>query len=67
MILGTPYESAKKEMAWNFVLGKLLEQGISENQQGVSVHKLNYDELKYELVLASFREIDSESDANKWF
>ncbi len=57
----------KNKLKRDFVIEKLLEQGINKSQDGISVHKLSYEELKYELVLSAFREIDVESDENRWF
>jgi hypothetical protein len=67
--LGILYDSVKmqQELKHKFVLEKLLEIGITESQQGISVYELDYDELKSELVLASFRQIDIQNDHNKWF
>ncbi|MBO1515579.1 hypothetical protein [Metabacillus bambusae] len=56
-------EQAKR----GFVLDELLKRGVTTAQSGTSIMDCNYDELKYELVLASFREIDSGVDSNKWF
>lgn len=50
-----------------FVLDKLLAAGVTETKEGVSVHRLSYEDLKYELVLQSFRDIDTECEANKYF
>ncbi len=55
------------DMKRNFVLSRLLEKGVTESQQGVDIRLLDYDELKYELVLQAFREIDVEKEENKWF
>jgi hypothetical protein len=40
---------------------------ISRAQSGKSIDECDYEELKYELVLASFREIDAETAQNNWF
>jgi hypothetical protein len=56
-----------KNMKKNIVLDRLLELGVQESQQGKPIHTLSYEEMKYELVLAEFRKIDVETDANKWF
>lgn len=50
-----------------FVLERLLEKGIRQTQQGKDIHDCDYEELRYELVLEAFREIDITSDENKWF
>lgn len=55
------------EMKKKFVLERLKAAGVIKSQQGQDIHELDYDELKYELVLQSFREIDVQSDKNKWF
>lgn len=56
-----------REMMRNFVIERLLEQGITSNQDGVSIYELDYETLKYELALSAFREIDVMTEANKWF
>lgn len=38
---------------------------VTHSLQGDAIDTL--DELKYELVLASFRELDMKSNTNKWF
>jgi hypothetical protein len=57
----------QQEMKRKFVIEKLLEQGITHSKGGTSIEDLSYDDLKYELVLAAFREIDAEKDEQKWF
>ena len=61
----TTYVSA--EMKNNFVLERLLAAVVTHSQQGVSVRELEYEDMKYELVLLSFREIDTENENNEWF
>lgn len=51
----------------DFVLEELKRLGVTTAQSGTNITDCNYEELKYELVLASFREIDAEVDANRWF
>jgi thiamine pyrophosphokinase len=67
--MGLLYKSvmAHQEMKRNFVIEKLKGQGITHIQNGTSIHELSYDDLKYELVKAAFREIDAESSENDWF
>jgi hypothetical protein len=60
-------EKLQQSMKVNFVLEKLSELGVTKSQQGVPVHELSYEDMKYELVLASFREIDIEKEDSKWF
>lgn len=57
----------KIQLKKKFVLERLIEKGVTHSQQGKSIHDCDYEELKYELVLLSFREIDVESDENRWF
>lgn len=61
------YNSVKPQTKRQFVLDRLLEKGIIRSQQGLSIFDLDYEELKYELVLAAYREIDTESSSNSWF
>lgn len=56
-----------EELKRKFVIERLLEQGITKSQDGVNIHDLDYDTLKYELVLAAYREIDIQAAANRWF
>jgi hypothetical protein len=57
----------QKNLKKEFVLERLLASGITKSQTGKSIHELSYEELKYELVLTAFREIDTNSDSGKWF
>jgi len=54
-------------MKKNFVLEKLLDAGVYETDEGVSVYDLDYEELKYVWVLQSFKEIDITHHENRWF
>ncbi|MEH7093967.1 hypothetical protein [Neobacillus vireti] len=67
--MGILYNSVKlqKNMKQEFILERLLALGITKSQTGKSIHECDYEELKYELVLASFREIDDNNDSGKWF
>lgn len=55
-----------QEMKRKIVLEALLELGVY-TVEGKSVYDLSYDDLKHELVLSSFRQIDINRDSNKWF
>ncbi|MBO0961462.1 hypothetical protein J1P26_17285 [Neobacillus sp. MM2021_6] len=57
----------QQELKRQFVIDKLKEQGITHSQNGTSIENLSYDDLKYELVKAAFREIDAENGENTWF
>ncbi|MGY3716768.1 hypothetical protein ACWE42_14715 [Sutcliffiella cohnii] len=56
-----------QEMKRNIVLNELLDKGITKTQDGRDIHNVDYETLKYELVLQAFREKDVEADENKWF
>lgn len=58
---------AKQEIKRNLLLKRLKERNVMISQQGQPIEGLDYDELKYEWVLASFREIDTTSNENSWF
>jgi hypothetical protein len=49
------------------LIEELTKLKVFKSQTGKSIYDLDYEELKYELVLASFREIDTNSDDGKWF
>jgi GH35 family endo-1,4-beta-xylanase len=57
----------KEERMKQMILNDLLEAGVTIGQSGKSVHDMDYDELKYELTLQAFREIDIKSDSARWF
>jgi hypothetical protein len=67
--MGILYNSVKlqKNMKREFVLERLLAMDITKSQTGKSIYDCNYEELKYELVLTAFREIDTNCDSGKWF
>ncbi|MFE4524711.1 hypothetical protein ACFRCQ_21825 [Cytobacillus firmus] len=58
---------AEKQLKHNFILERLQKKGITVSQQGIPLDQLNYDEIKYEYVLATFREVDPENSEEKWF
>jgi hypothetical protein len=67
--MGILYNSviAHQEMKRNFLISKLKEKGIYKDELGTSIEDLEYEDLKYLLVLEAFKEIDVENDQNKWF
>jgi hypothetical protein len=64
--MGILYESVMQQKR-NILIRRLAELNISKAQSGKSIHECDYEELKYELVLASFREIDAETVRYNWF
>ncbi|NRD80314.1 hypothetical protein HPT25_23615 [Bacillus sp. BRMEA1] len=56
-----------QELKHKFVLDKLRKLGVTHSQEGDPITELDYESLKYELVLASFKEMDVQSESNKWF
>jgi hypothetical protein len=55
------------EQKRKFLIDELTNLNIYKTQTGKSIFDADYEELKYELTLAAFHEIDVEADANKWF
>lgn len=55
------------ELKRQFLIETLTDRNVFKTQTGNSIYEANYEELKYELVLQTFRDIDVESDSNKWF
>lgn len=49
-----------QEMKRNFILDRLKQLNVTHSQDGIPIHELSYEELKYELVLAEFRQMDIE-------
>ncbi|WP_404293146.1 hypothetical protein LG276_00890 [Cytobacillus kochii] len=67
--MGNLYKAAvmQKKLKRDFILGKLRALNVTVSQEGLPLDELDYEDLKYEYVLASFREIDSETSINAWF
>ncbi|WP_163183320.1 hypothetical protein [Neobacillus sedimentimangrovi] len=63
----TDKKQLHQEMKRNFLIERLLDLGISKSQTGKSVHELDYETLKYELVLAEMRQVDIEHPEHRWF
>lgn len=63
--MGILYESVIQQKS-NILIKRLAGLNISKAQSGKSIHDCDYEELKYELVLASFREVDTEAAENTW-
>jgi hypothetical protein len=57
----------KKNMKHQMVLDRLIELGITQNQSGVSVHELDYDQLKMVWVLAEMKQVDIDCPSHRWF
>lgn len=57
----------QKQMKREFVIDRLHEMGVTHTQEGKSIQECDYEELKYLLVLESFKQIDVEKESGKWF
>jgi hypothetical protein len=55
------------EQKRKFLIEELTNLNIYKTQTGKSIHDATYEELKYELVLSAFHEIDVECESNRWF
>jgi hypothetical protein len=55
------------EQKRKFLINELINLNIYKTQTGKSIHDASYKELKYELILAAFQEIDVECESNRWF
>jgi len=66
--MGILYKAAnlKLQMKKEMVLKELLAAGVTHHQ-GKPIMECSYDELKSEMVLLTFRRIDSENENNRWF
>jgi hypothetical protein len=53
-------------MRQNFIQD-LLARGVTENKKGVNVYDLTYDELRHEVAMLEFKDINTDNDQNKWF
>lgn len=67
--MGILYTSVQlqKKMQRNMILERLQILGIANTQEGISIHDLDYDELKYELIIAEIRQVDIEHPEHRWF
>lgn len=61
------YNSVFQNLKRQVLLEKLLEKGVLVCQSGLSVYEAGYEEIKYEWVLLSFREIDVENGMDQLF
>jgi hypothetical protein len=50
-----------------FVIEELQKLNVTQSQDGRDLKDLEYEDLKHELVLASFRNIDAENPSYKYF
>ncbi|OLS39113.1 hypothetical protein [Bacillus sp. MRMR6] len=57
----------KKNMKQQIVLERLKELGVTHSQQGKVIEELDYNELKFELVIAEMNQVDIEHPDHKWF
>jgi hypothetical protein len=64
--LGVQYWACKEVMRQNFIQD-LLAKGVTENKKGVNVYDLTYDELRHEVAMLEFKDINTDNDQNKWF
>jgi hypothetical protein len=55
------------EQKRKFLIDELTNLNIYKTQTGKSIFEADYEELKYELVLSAFHEIDVECESNRWF
>jgi hypothetical protein len=56
-----------RESQKQIFIQELLDKGITETKDGTRIESLDYYSLRHELVIAKFREIDVESQSNKYF
>jgi hypothetical protein len=56
-----------QERMHKIFIDRLIELGVTRSQLGTSIRDLDYDEAKYEYTMAAFREIDAETDSNRWY
>ncbi|ATB52709.1 hypothetical protein [Caldibacillus phage CBP1] len=63
--MGVLYDAV--EYKRRFIIEELHKMNVYTSRDGLPLDELSYEELKEEWVLASFRQIDVESEANQWF
>jgi len=59
--------SSPAEIKRQIIIEDLRQLNVNVSREGVPIEDLSYDRLKEEMVLATFRQIDIESDDNEWF
>lgn len=50
-----------------FLIQELQKMNVTQSQEGRDLSDLSYDELKYEVVIASFRQIEIDHPNHKFF
>ncbi|MCM3324265.1 hypothetical protein [Cytobacillus kochii] len=56
-----------KDLMRKGYIEELHAMNITTSREGVPLEQLDYEALRYEKTIASFREIDSETSSNAWF
>lgn len=50
-----------------YLIEELAKLNVTKSKDGKNLSELSYDDLKHELVLACFRQIDTQKEESKWF
>jgi hypothetical protein len=64
--MGLLYDTVM-EAKRKYLIEELTKMNVTQSRDGRKLSDLSYDELKEELVLATFRYIDRQNEAGKWF
>jgi hypothetical protein len=64
--MGLLYDTVM-EAKRKYLIEELTKMNVTQSRDGKRLSDLSYDDLKEELVLATFRYIDSQNEAGKWF
>jgi hypothetical protein len=64
--MGILYDAAIRQKR-KILIEELTKLNVTKTKDGKDILELSYEDLKYELVLASFREIDRQNESGTWF
>jgi hypothetical protein len=64
--MGLLYDTVM-EAKRKYLIEELTKMNVTQSRDGKRLSDLSYDDLKEELVLATFRYIDRQNEAGKWF
>jgi len=64
--MGVLYDKVMEQKR-QFLIQELQKMNVTKSAQGKDINNLSYDDLKYELVIASFRQIDINHPDHKFF
>ena len=64
--MGFLYDSVMEQKR-KYLIQELQRMNVTQSSEGKDLNDLSYDDLKYEVVIASFRQIEIDNPEHKFF